>query len=77
MKLKQKDTDPMDEAYKMVTGDPSLTAVSDAAKGKVPLSDDEQRMKDYKTDERCLDIDEAYAMLFESLSVILRNKELL
>lgn len=85
---------PIDEAYKMVSGEPSMTAVSDAAQGKKPTTDDEQRMDDYEDknenedsqedttedsnehemDDKCVDINEAYAMLFESLSMILRGK---
>lgn len=66
----------MDEAYKLISGEPSITAVSDAAKGDKPLTDEQQRMKDYarKNDSMCADIDDAYAMLFESLAVIMRNK---
>lgn len=64
----------MNEAYKLITGDPSLTAVSDAAKGQPPLSDKEQRLKDWKPAGMCLDINEAYAMLFESLAMIAKSK---
>lgn len=65
---------PLDDAYKLITGDPSMTAVSDASKGEIPLSDKEQRMKEFHQSTRCSGIDEAYAMLFESLSMILREK---
>lgn len=81
-------TDPMDEAYKMLDGQPSATGVSDAAKGLAPKNDDEDYRdnQEEKNDrlydgedapdkkQMCHDIDEAYAMLFESLSVIMRNK---
>jgi len=88
-------TDPMDEAYKMLDGQPSATGVSDAAKGLAPKNDDEdfRENEEEKNDklygetegedpkeesqdkkQMCHDIDEAYAMLFESLSVIMRNK---
>lgn len=72
--LKKINTEPMEEAYKMVGGDPSMTAVSDAAKGEMPLSDKQKRMKDYELQQGCMDINEAYAMLFESLAVILKSK---
>jgi len=74
MNMKTLDLNPMDEAYKLLTGDPSIKAVSQAAKGEVPLSDKEQRMKDYETDEKCQDINQAYAMLFESLAMIIKSK---
>jgi hypothetical protein len=74
MKITKNDINPMDEAYKLLTGDPSIKAVSQAAKGEIPLSDDEQRMKDYETDEKCQDINQAYAMLFESLAMIIKSK---
>ena len=45
-----KETEPMEEAYKMLGGTPSATAVSDAAKGDKPLTDDEQRMKEAPED---------------------------
>jgi hypothetical protein len=44
--IKQKDTEPMDEAYKMLDGSPSATGVSDAAKGKHPAKDDVQYRED-------------------------------
>lgn len=72
--MKTPDLNPMDEAYKLLTGDPSIKAVSQAAKGEVPLSDKEQRMADYEVDGKCVDIGEAYANLFESLAVILKSK---
>jgi hypothetical protein len=78
-------TDPMDEAYKLLDGQPSATGVSDAAKGLAPKSDNEDREDNQIAhDERlygsadkkqvCTDIDEAYAMLFESLAIIMRTK---
>lgn len=70
----QKINTEMNEAYKLVSGDPSIDAVSRAAQGQMPLSDKEKRMKDFMVDEKCLDINEAYAMLFESLSIIARSK---
>lgn len=66
--------EPMDEAYKLLTGDPSIKAVSQAAKGEIPLSDKEQRMKDFEQDDKCVDINDAYATLFESLAIILKSK---
>lgn len=76
-------TDPMDEAYRLLDGKPSATGVSDAAKGLAPKNDNE----DFRDNEEayndrlyggnkqaCRDIDEAYAMLFESLAIIMRNK---
>lgn len=72
--MKTLDLNPMDEAYKLLTGDPSMTAVSEAAQGGKPLTDKQQRVKNFYQDEKCVDINDAYAMLFESLSVILRGK---
>lgn len=76
MKLPQKqtNTDPMEEAYKQLDGEPGMTAVSDAAKGMQPLNDMQQRQRDFKPQDMCDDIDHAYAQLFESLAVIIRNK---
>ena len=74
MKTQHNQLEPMDEAYKMLTGDPSMTAVSQAAKGEVPLSDKEQRIKDFNQDNKCIDINDAYASLFESLAIILKSK---
>jgi hypothetical protein len=80
--IKNKDNDEMQEAYKLLDGEPSATAVSDAAKGEKPKTDFEDR-EDYHEEDLdrregkvkgCTDIDEAYASLFESLSIILRNK---
>lgn len=46
MKLKPKDNDEMQEAYKLLDGSPSATGVSDAAKGQVPKTDNEQYRED-------------------------------
>lgn len=67
-------TDPMDEAYKLLDGEPAQDAVSQAAKGNVPLSDNEYRMKNAQPDPLCTDINDAYAMLFSALSVIMGKK---
>jgi hypothetical protein len=64
----------MDEAYKLMSGDPAIDAVSEAAKGNVPLTDKEGRVKHFNASQKCVDINDAYATLFESLSVILRSK---
>lgn len=73
--ITKKQTDPMEEAYKLISGDPSQTAVSDAAKGEPPLTDKQQRMRESsKTQDLCNDINEAYAMLFEGLAGIMRHK---
>lgn len=80
----QTDTDPMEQAYKLLGGDPAGDAVSVAAKGGKPESDDEQRFrtqapKDQVADEddelECGpdDVQRAYAQLFESLATILRH----
>lgn len=93
-------TEPMDEAYKMLDGAPSATGVSDAAKGKHPKKDDVQYREDtedmndrlyedmehdeegkqkdpakarYNPDSKCMDIDEAYSMLFEALAIITKK----
>lgn len=99
--IQKEKTDDIDEAYKHLTGDPGMTAVSDAAMGKKPLTDDEQRMKeadeqdespaheaapgdaaedkaegedsDY-CDPKCMDINEAYALLFEGLAAVAKAK---
>lgn len=88
MKPKQKDLNPIDEAYKMVSGDPGIDAVSKAAMGETPMSDEESRVDDFnkKQDPKaaikstpgvpkvsCDDIDEAYAKLFEGLAAIMRH----
>lgn len=76
------------EMYKQLTGSPGLTSVSDAAKGEKPetLAEFEESYHDEwasKVDgkphtvvspEECHDIEEAYAMLFESLAMIARHK---
>lgn len=86
MKPKTKiDTNPMDEAYKLLDAKPSATGVSDAAQGLAPKNDDEdfreneeeQLERQYgggKPRPASCDIDDAYAMLFESLAVIMRHK---
>ena len=71
-------TEPMNEAYKMLDGAPSATGVSDAAKGIMPktaMQDTEDQLE-AKTNRMmgCHDINEAYAMLFESLAVIMKSK---
>lgn len=100
--IERKQTEDINEAYKNLTGDPSMTAVSDAAMGKKPLTDDEQRMKeadeqdespaheaapgdaeedraegedpDMHCDPKCMDINEAYALLFEGLAAVAKAK---
>lgn len=79
--LKKINTEPMDEAYKLLGGDPAGDAVSVAAKGGVPETDDEQRMRTMgKTDktevtaQMCTDIEDAYAKLFEGLAGIMRYR---
>lgn len=76
------DTNPMDDAYKSLDGSPSATGVSDAAKGNQPANDNEQFRDDTNEhndrlygggDAKCMDINQAYAMLFESLAVIMKN----
>lgn len=93
MKPKQKDdrdSNPMDEAYKLLEGTPSATGVSDAAQGLAPKNDDEDfRDKTEEINERRIGtdtpkeesverpsqcLDDAYAMLFESLAVIMKSK---
>lgn len=65
----------MEEAYKLISGDPAQDAVSVAAKGGKPETDKEQRMRTLaKPQDMCADINEAYAMLFEGLAGIIRNK---
>lgn len=83
--MKPKQTDPMNDAYKMLMlGAPSSTGVSDAAKGNVPQNDmqEEAAENDQKQvrlgiqspqDPKCTDIQNAYAMLFESLAVIMKS----
>lgn len=67
-------TDPMEEAYKQLDGDPAKDAVSKAAKGEQPQTDDEQRMDEAPADPtQCSEIEEAYARLFESLAIIMRK----
>lgn len=79
MKLKQKLTDPMEEAYKLLDGEPAIDAVSQAAKGLKPESDAEQRVKNHDAEmqrrgleQGCSDVQEAYARLFDSLADIMR-----
>lgn len=88
--INKTNTEPMDEAYKMLSGSPSSTGVSDAAKGVMPQSAAEevdenntqktQRVMGQADDETtepanyCDDINAAYAMLFESLAVIMKSK---
>lgn len=74
MKQPKQNTDPMEEAYKQLDGEPGMTATSDAAKGIPPLNDMQQRERDFKPQDMVGDIDQAYANLFESLAIILRNK---
>lgn len=74
-----KQPNPMEEAYKLLDGEPSIDAVSKAAKGEKPDTDHERREEEHeeKSDrfgKGAQDIDEAYANLFESLSVILRSR---
>lgn len=64
----------MEEAYKLVSGSPAIDAVSVAAKGGVPETDQEQRFRTQSAkDAMCMEIDEAYANLFQALSVIARK----
>ena len=70
----------MEEAYKLLSS-PSSTGVSDAAKGIKPENmyqeeeeDDEEHTERLEGDHPTEDIREAYAMLFESLAVIMKNK---
>lgn len=70
----------LNEAYKQMGGDPAIDAVSIAAKGGRPETDDQQRMRlgteaAVKAGVRCdpQDIENAYAMLFEALAVIMRK----
>ena len=86
--IQKEKTDDIDEAYKHLTGDPGMTAVSDAAMGKKPLTDDQQRMAEAHeeddeheegempshTDPKCMDINEAYALLFEGLAAVAKAK---
>lgn len=74
----------MEEAYKMISGDPAIDAVSKAAMGDVPQTDKEKRMADFEQktanygnqageNEATNCIDEAYAMLFEALAMLARS----
>jgi len=55
MKTK-KETEPMEEAYKMLDGTPSATGVSDAAKGEHPKKDEvDFREKTEEKNERLYD----------------------
>lgn len=75
----KKQTDPMEEAYKMLDGEPAGDAVSKAAKGEEPESDfearedNEDKMVSRFQGKVGAEIEEAYAMLFESLSIIMRK----
>lgn len=74
MKPTQKQTEPIEEVYKLVSGSPAIDAVSVAAKGGVPETDQEQRMRLMSPkDLLCRDVEEAYSNLFQSLAVILRR----
>ena len=68
-----KDLTPMEEAYKLLEGQPAIDAVSKAAKGEIPETDKEQRMR-LQGKEIRTSIEEAYANLFESLSMIIRHR---
>lgn len=87
MILKQNDTP---KHLQELTGSPSPTAVSDVAKGGKPQTLNEfddayhtmssavkvghtSEMKPF-TSPNCVDIEEAYAMLFEGLAMIARSK---
>lgn len=48
-------TDPMEEAYKQLDGAPSMTAVSDAARGKQPTNQYQQAEIDNQEKENNLD----------------------
>lgn len=74
----KKDTQPMEEAYKQLDGKPAIDAVSQAAMGKQPLTDEESRVEDfnrqYKDNGICADdIEEAYAKIFEGLAMVARH----
>lgn len=82
--MKPKTNNPLEK----LTGSPSATAVSDVAKGGQPKTDDEmdkayqelngevrQGIKPEMEAIDCTDLEEAYANLFESLSVIMRSKK--
>jgi hypothetical protein len=81
--IKQKDTNPMEEAYKLLDGSPAADAVSKAAKGESPESDNEQREEAMEekserlydgTDVEACDLQDAYAMLFQGLAAIMKHK---
>lgn len=80
MDMKQeKQTDEMEEAYKQLDGEPAGDAVSKAAKGEQPQTDQEH--EEEFDDEQvarfqgktCQDIEDAYAQLFEALAFIAKK----
>jgi hypothetical protein len=83
MMLKPKtktNTDPMEEAYKLLDGEPAADAVSQAAQGNVPKTDMEAREDDHDMQTQRFmgggiqDIDDAYAALFGALAFIIQHK---
>lgn len=69
-----KQTDIIEKTYKLLDGKPAIDAVSVAAKGGVPESDAEQRMR-LGSKDMCTDIQQAYSNLFESLAIIMRGSK--
>lgn len=76
----QTDTNPMDEAYKLLDGEPAGDAVSQAAKGLKPQTafaqaeaDQAGMVKRLRGSQACQDINDAYAMLFEALAIIIKK----
>ena len=85
--MKDENKNPQN-SFQKLTGSPSATAVSDVAKGGEPKTDDEmdkayqelngevrQGIKPEMEAIDCTDLEEAYANLIESLSVIMRSKK--
>ena len=78
----EKEEKPEENELQKLTGTHSPTAVSDVAKGgKAETLDEHNEVYNTewiarlhgKEDTGCKDINEAYAQLFESLSIIARN----
>jgi hypothetical protein len=72
-------TDPMEEAYKQLDGEPAADAVSQAALGNPPKTDMEAREEDHDMQTQRFmgsiqDIDDAYAALFGALAFIIQHK---